>query len=460
MHGSLFWKLVAAFGVVIMVGVGGALLLAGLTTEAEFRRYAHGSNAIQWEETVAELAAYYAAHGSWDGVEAAQPGSRGQGQGRGAGGGGSGPPLRLADADGRVQFSRPDSGNEVGRTVGATELEAGWPILVDGRRVGTLLPGGEGLTAEQQDFLTRTRWALALSGGGALVVALVLGGLLARGIARPLGRLAAASQAVAGGDLTVRVPIASRDEIGRLSAAFNRMAADLEQAEEARRQQAADIAHELRTPLTVVQGHLEAFADGVFPADLEHLNPALEQVQLLGRLVEDLRTLSLADAGRLTLTAVFTDVREWVERTVAGFHSAAAARGVGLAVEGSEGLDARWVEMDVERMTQVLGNLLDNGLRHTPPGGRITVALALQKGAVVVSVTDGGPGVPTEHLAHLFERFWRGDPSRSRRTGGSGLGLAIAQRIVEAHGGRMWAENAPPDGLRVSFSLPTSPSSR
>ncbi len=457
MRGSLFWKLVAAFGVVILVGVGGALLLAGLTTEAEFRRYAHGSDATRWEETVTDLAAHYATHGSWDGVEAALPGGRGQGQGRGAS---SGPALRLADADGRILFSRPDSGNGAGEMASEAELEAGWPILVDGRQVGVLLPGGEGLTVEQQDFLTRTRRALVLSGGGALIVALVLGGLLARGITRPLGRLASASQAVAEGDLSVRVPVSSRDEIGRLSTAFNRMAADLERAEEARRQQAADIAHELRTPLTVVQGHLEAFADGIFPADPEHLDPALEQARLLGRLVEDLRTLSLADAGRLSLNPALIDVREWVKRTVAGFQSVAAERGVELVVEGNAALEAPRVEMDAGRMAQVLGNLLDNGLRHTPSGGRIAVALERKRDAVIISVTDGGPGMPTEHLPHLFERFWRGDPSRSRRTGGSGLGLAIARRIVEAHGGHMWAENAPPGGLQVSFSLPADPSRR
>jgi two-component system sensor histidine kinase BaeS len=232
------------------------------------------------------------------------------------------------------------------------------------------------------------------------------------------------------------------------------MAADLARAEEARRQQTADIAHELRTPLTVIQGQLEALADGIFPADAEHLEPVLEQTRLLNRLVEDLRTLSLADAGQLALSSVPVDVGEWVGGVVAGFRAVAAGRDVTLNLEVGDGLPE--VKVDPGRMAQVVGNLLDNALRHTPEGGQIAVRAARRGGDVVITVADTGPGVPPEHLPHLFERFWRGEPSRSRRTGGSGLGLAIARRIVEAHDGRIWAENIPTGGLRVGFFLPAT----
>jgi signal transduction histidine kinase len=446
MRGSLFWKLMAAFAVVILIGVGGALLLAGRTTEVEFRRYAGGGDAGRWEEAVVELADYYAARGSWDGAEAVL--SRERGRGRGTGGG---PPLRLVDADGRIVASQ--TGVDVGKAVAAEELEAGLPIVVDGERVGTLLlPGGEWLTLEQQAFLGRMRVALAVSGGAALVVALVLGALLVRSVTRPLRHLSAASRSIAAGELGTRVPVRSRDEVGQLAAAFNRMAADLARAEEARRQQAADIAHELRTPLTVIQGHLEALADGIFPADPGNLAPALEQARLLARLVEDLRTLSLADAGRLALAPVPTDVGRWAAGVVAGFRAVAADREIALGLEIADDLPG--VRMDPQRMAQALGNLLGNALRHTPGGGQVTVHVARGDGGVVVSVTDTGPGVPLDHLPYLFERFWRGDRSRSRRTGGSGLGLAIARRIVEAHGGRIWAEVVAGGGLRVSLSLP------
>ena len=445
MRSSLFWKLMTAFTVVIMIGIGGALLLAGRTTEVEFRRYAHGGDMSRREGMVADLADYYATRGSWEGVETVL--EREHGRGHSAGG----PPLRLTGADGRIVADQ--TGADIGKMVSAEELEAGLPIIVDGKRVGTLLmPGGEWLTVEQQAFLRRMRVVLTISGGAALVVALVLGALLVRSITRPLQQLANASRAIAAGDLSVRVPVRSRDEIGQLAAAFNQMTADLARAEEARRQQAADIAHELRTPLTVIQGHLEALADGIFPADSEHLEPVLEQARLLARLVEDLRMLSLADAGRLALAPVLTDVGEWAAGVVAGFRSVAADRGITLDLKTADGLPS--VRMDPERMAQVLGNLLDNGLRHTPAGGRVAVNVAHRDGEVTVTVTDTGPGVPPEHLPHLFERFWRGDPSRSRRTGGSGLGLAIARRIVEVHGGRIWAENVPEGGLRVGFCLP------
>ncbi len=444
MRGSLFWKLMVAFAVVILIGIGGALVLAGRVAEVEFRRYAGSEN--RWRDTVSDLADYYAAHGSWDGVDSVL--SRGRGRGQGQSGG---PPVRLADADGRIVFDQADDG--VGQVARNAELAAGLPVVVDGERVGTLLPPATGeLTEEQETFLRRLVVAFTVSGGAALAVALVLGALLVRGITRPLAQLTAASRAVASGDLGARVPARSRDEVGQLASAFNQMAADLARAEEARRQQAADIAHELRTPLTVIQGQMEALADGIFPADAEHLEPVLAQTQLLNRLVEDLRTLSLADAGQLTLSPIAVDVGEWVAGVASGFQAVAAERGVALSL--GIAADLPQVKIDPGRMSQVLGNVLDNALRHTPEGGKVAIRAARQGGDVAITVSDTGPGVPPEHLFHLFVRFWRGDPSRSRRTGGSGLGLAIARRIVEAHGGRMWAENVPTGGLRIGFSLP------
>jgi signal transduction histidine kinase len=441
---SLFWKLMAVFAVVILIGIGGALAMAGGVAEVEFRRYAGSEN--RWQDTVSELADYYAAHGSWDGVDGAL--SRGRGRGQGQSGG---PPVRLADADGHIVFDR--EGDSAGQAATSAELAAGLPIVVDGRQVGTLLPPVTGeLTEDQETFLHRLVIAFTISGVAALAVALALGALLVRTITRPLAQLTAASRAIASGDLDARVPARSRDEVGQLASAFNHMAADLARAEEARRQQAADIAHELRTPLTVIQGQMEALADGIFPADAVHLEPVLAQTHLLNRLVEDLRTLSLADAGRLTLSPIVVDVGEWVADVVSGFRAVAAGRNIALHLTVADGLPD--IEIDPGRMSQVLGNVLDNALRHTPKGGQVAIRAARLGGDIAVTVTDTGSGVPPEHLPHLFERFWRGDPSRSRRTGGSGLGLAIARRIVEAHGGRMWAENAPTGGLRIGFSLP------
>jgi signal transduction histidine kinase len=446
---GLFWKLVGAFALVILIGVGGALFAAARTTEAEFRRFAHSGEAARWETLTAELIDYYDTRGSWEGVAAIL--ARGQGQGRGAGG----PRVVVADSERRVVADQ--TGGEIGRRVDEQQLATGIPITLSGARIGTLLTTESVLTAEEQSFLDRTRAVLTISGAAALGVALAMGALLARSITHPLRQLVTASHAVAAGDLRARVPVRSGDEVGELAAAFNRMASELDEAERARQQQAADIAHELRTPLTVIQGQLEALADGIFPADPEHLAPALRQAQVLGLLIEDLRTLSLADAGRLPLHRVPTDLHEWAIGVVQGFGPAAAERRIRLHTEVAQELPM--VSIDRERMAQVLGNLLSNALRHTPEGDRITLRIGHQEqdGNVVVSLSDTGPGVPPEQLARIFERFWRGEPSRSRRTGGSGLGLSIARRIVEAHGGRIWAENVTGGGLRVIFALPGVP---
>jgi signal transduction histidine kinase len=444
MRSSLFWKLMTAFSIVILVGIGGTLVIAGKVAEVEFRRYAGSEN--RWQETVSELGDYYAANGNWSGV--AEVLARGRGRGQGKEGG---PPVRLADSTGDIVFAQDDA--NIGQRATDAELSAGLPIVVDGERVGTLLPPATGtLTEEQEGFLDRLIVAFTIAGGAALAVALVLGALLVQGITRPLAQLTAASRAVASGALETRVDVRSRDEVEQLATAFNQMAADLARAEEARRQQAADIAHELRTPLTVIQGQMEALADGIFPADAEHLVLVLTQTHLLARLVEDLRTLSLADAGQLTLSPTPVDIGEWLAGIASGFRAVASEQGVSLHLETED--DLPLLEIDPGRMSQVLGNALDNALRHTPKGGQVAIRAGRQASDVVITVTDTGPGVMPEHLPHLFERFWRGDPSRSRRTGGSGLGLAIAQRIVEAHGGRIWAENVPDSGLQISFSLP------
>jgi two-component system sensor histidine kinase BaeS len=447
MQSSLFWKLMAVFTIVILIGIGGALLLAGRTTAVEFRRYARASdNESRWEETAADLAGYYAAHGSWDGVASLL--RHGQGYGRGAG---TGPPLRLADAAGRLVADQ--TGGEVGQTASAGELEAGLPILVDGERVGTLLmPGGEWLTIEQESFLEQMRVTLIVSGGVALVVVLVLGALLVRSITRPLQQLTDASRTIAAGNLDTRVSVRSRDEVGQLAAAFNQMAANLARAEKARRNQTADVAHELRTPLTVIQGALEAMLDGVYPTDRENLQAALAQTCTLSRLVEDLRLLTLADDGQLYLHTAPLDLGPFLREMVETYRIQTRERGVDLALETPPSLPL--VEADRDRLAQVMGNLLSNALRYVPEEGHVTVCAEAQGREVIVTVADDGPGIPPENLLHLFERFWRGDRARRRATGGSGLGLTIAHSLVEAHGGRLWAESVEGEGSTFAFALP------
>jgi two-component system OmpR family sensor kinase/two-component system sensor histidine kinase BaeS len=308
-------------------------------------------------------------------------------------------------------------------------------------------------TAEQS-FLDRVNRAVWMAGLAAGFVALLLGFVVFRSITAPLNRLTRAAHGVATGDLAQRVQINSGDEIADLGAAFNSMAENLQRGEQIRREMTADIAHELRTPLSVIQGNLEAVLDGVYPADAEHIQPALDQAQLLARLVEDLRTLALAEAGQLSLDRQPTDATALVKRVVASFEPKAADKRVTLTVDAPPSPPP--VHADGQRIAQVLTNLLGNALRYTPEGGRVDARLQTESRSVLIAISDTGPGISTQDRPHIFDRFYRADKSRSREGGGSGLGLAIARSIVEAHGGRIWAESKTGQGTTITFTLPIS----
>ena len=449
---SLFWKGMLAFLAVIVVAVGTVALLAGHATEAEFRRYTLAREGA-YERLVDNLAGYYATHGSWDGVQEAFFDTTGQGHG--AGGRGAHADSFLTDGEGMV-IAGPAAA--IGSQVSAAELEASIPVTVDGQAVAYLVPSDKAiqslpLDSPQAAFLDRVQSSIWIAALVALAAALLIGGLLFRSIVSPLRQLSTASGAIATGDLSARAPVHGRDEVAQLAASFNHMAQSLAQAEEARRNQTADVAHELRTPLAVLQGTLEAMLDGVYPADRQNLEATLAQVQTLTRLVNDLQLLALADAGQLHLYTAPLDLLPLLRQSVEIHRTHAQEQSIELLLDVPQTLPQ--VTADRERLAQVLGNLLNNGLRYVPRGGRIVVRAAVQGNEVVVSVADNGPGVQAEEMEHLFERFWRSDPARQRATGGSGLGLAVARHIIAGHGGRIWAEQTPGGGLTVSFALAT-----
>ena len=284
-----------------------------------------------------------------------------------------------------------------------------------------------------------------VAGGVALVQAIRFAG----GVAGPLDELAAAAGRVETGDFGARVrvpPHGSRD-LRALTTAFNTMAARLEAEEDRRRRLLADLGHELRTPIAVIEGHLEAVLDGVYPADEAHLDPILDETRVLARLVEDLRTVSLAEAGSLTLHREPVDPGHLVADVVAALSQRAEARGATLGVDVEPALPE--LEVDPVRIHQVLSNLLDNAIRYTPAGGTVHVVARRHDGSVEVSVTDEGPGLSPDLRETLFDRF-----VKSPESPGSGLGLAIAKAIVEAHGGTIRAEAGSSGGTRIAFSLP------
>jgi signal transduction histidine kinase len=290
---------------------------------------------------------------------------------------------------------------------------------------------------------------LAVSAASA-TVAVVAGLLLARSIVRSVDRVRDASSRLAGGDLTVRAPESGPTEVADLASSFNEMAAGIERLFDARRELVAWASHDLRTPLANMQAMLEALEDGLVAP--ETTVPVLrQQVAVLSSLVDDLFELARIDAGALTLELRDALLQPVVESCLRGVEADARRRGIGLAASVPEEVSALCAPDKVER---VLFNLLTNALRHTPSDGSVAVRVERADREVHVSVEDTGEGLGEEARTRMFDRFWRGDPARSSR--GAGLGLAIARGLVEAHGGRIWAEDRPGGGARVSFTLPAA----
>lgn len=444
---SLTLKLSLAFLVVGLVGVLLLSILVSQQTQREFNDFI--DNRYQ-TEVVDTLAGYYKSNGSWSGVGAvvASDGSvDDDGQGMRI------IPMVLMDARGQVVVdARPPNMRGISGHDGNDPV----PVEVDGATVGfVIFPQLEGrinprVEAETK-FLEGVRRLITLSAIGAAAIALLLGIVLAQTITRPVRELTEATQAVAGGELGRQVAVQSKDELGELAAAFNQMSSDLLQGQQLRQQMTADIAHDLRTPLTVILGYTEALSDGKLPAEPEMLNAMHQQAQHLSRLVEDLRTLSLADAGQLSLHPQPVAPQGLLEQTAAAYGGQADARGVELAVLADQELPS--IDVDPDRLLQVLGNLLSNALRFTPTGGRVTLSAERNDGSVLLRVRDTGPGIAQEDLPHVFDRFYRADKARSA-DGASGLGLAIVRSLVEANGGRVTADSRPGEGATFTLSFP------
>jgi two-component system sensor histidine kinase BaeS len=466
-------RLILSFVLIVLLSVSLVVVIAryGASNEVQAFMFRGGMNSSTINQMVTSLEAYYSNYQSWQGVESLFNSSTGRGPGAGMGAGrgqsqgnagnggmGQGPRMRLADAQGKVLVDT--SGSAVG-ALSQSEIANAIALQSNGHTVGYLLPAGAAnFSPLEERFLVNRLSQAALTagliaGGVSLLVAL----FLAYRLIKPVRALTQAARRMASGDLSQRVAVQGKDELGVLGTTFNQMANSLQKAAESRRAMTADIAHELRTPLAVQRANLEALQDGIYPLTPENLESILEQNQMLTRLVDDLRTLALADAGELRLELVRTDLPRLVQRNVDRFTSQAAAHQVRLHCDLPDGCPA--ILMDALRIEQVLGNLISNALRHTPPGGTIDVQVGCQGGAsanlVEIEIRDSGEGIPAEALDHLFERFYRADTSRSRTAGGTGLGLAIARQLVEAHGGKLEAANHPQGGAVFKLSLPVTP---
>ncbi len=435
---KLTHKLTLAFLFVSLIAIGLAALFVWATTSTEFNKYVIDQRQAQFINTATD---YYRAHGNWRGVDVVlreqgllpplpQPGTRPPDP----------QPFALVDQDRTVIISGGEY--QAGQKIQRGVLEKGIGIEIGGVVVGTVLLTGQVpvRNAIEDKYLASVNQSLFIAAIGGALIALILGLLIARTLTRPTRELTAATRAMAQGDLHQQVPVRSRDEMGELAQAFNQMSADLSRATQLRQQMTADIAHDLRTPLTVIGGYVEALRDQVLLPTPERFDMIYSEVQHLQQLVEDLRTLSLADAGELRLNRKPIAPRTFLNQVAALFQHRADQQHITLSVDAADTLPT--INVDEGRLIQVLSNLIANALRYTPDGGHITLGALDRSGGVELIVRDDGAGIPVEALPHIFDRFYRADQSRQQTDGESGLGLAIARSIVEAHGGTITAMSA------------------
>ncbi|HAF47770.1 MAG TPA: hypothetical protein DCL08_00840 [Anaerolineaceae bacterium] len=450
---SMRWRLLGAFALVIIIALGTIAVVTRYTTKQEVQRFLGYGGQVGLENLADTLENYYADNGSWSGIGSAPDARSGRGQGqRGSGSAGIGNHL-LVDANGIVVYSPRDA--EIGQQVSSQQLSQSINLEVSGEVVGYLLPEGgipelpdnfEGLLIERVNRATLL--AALVSGGIAILLALILATL----ILKPVRDLTQAAKEMSAGDLSQRVDIQGKGEMTALGQTFNKMAQSLQEAEVRRRAMTADIAHELRNPLAIQRAHLEALQDGVYPLNSENLEPIAEQNQQLTRLVEDLRTLALADAGSLALNKRKIDLIEVCRDTVKRFEPQTMGKNIALDTDCQ--LERLWVEADKERLQQILDNLMQNAIRYTPEAGWIRLTLTNKGGVGVFKVYNNGPQLSGEALSRLFERFYRAEKARDRASGGTGLGLAIARQLAEAHGGSLDGSNHPEGGVVFTLTLP------
>ena len=461
----LWVRLTIAFVGVTLVGVAAVAWLANTAATDQFQQYLTRQELMNQDALLDELAVYYEQTGTWDNVASVLAGAgsamgpaMGPGMGAGMGAGWrrgatrGGASFALADAAGVIVY-----GENAGATLTDAERASAAAVTAGGATVGYLLvtsPGRGMLTQAQQAFLDQLRDNILLAALAASGLALLLGLLVSRALATPLGELALGARAFAARNWAYRVKPGGTQEVAEVAQAFNDMAESLQRGEAMRRDMVADIAHELRTPVAVIQGNLRAMLDGVYPLERAEIATIHDETLLLNRLIDDLRELALAEAGQLNLNLLTLDAAQVMRDTAERFAALADAHGVTLRVRGADA--APRVTADPDRLAQVLRNLLANAVRYTPAGGSVTLAATPAGSAVELSVTDTGAGMAPADLERVFDRFYRGDKSRSRGSGGTGLGLAIAKSLVEAMGGRIGAESTPGQGSRFWFTLPLS----
>jgi len=453
---SLKNKLILAFSLVAIISIASMVIYANLDSERQLNNYLKQGGMYGLGNLVERLENYYETEGTWEGVSIAintgQGGNRGNSQRRNN-------HVALITTDLQVIKSEID-GFPVGKTLQNREL-ANSLVLNDtsGNVIGYLVvENPSNVTINDiSPFISRLRKIIVVSGIAAALAAIILAILISNQLLKPVKALTAASGKLSAGDLSTRVMVKGKDELADLGRTFNQMAANLEAAEERKKALTADIAHELRTPLAVQRAQIEAMMDGILPLDQENLKIVVEQENLLTRMVEDLRLLAMADAGELKLEMQEIQVDILVSRVVGQYRGQANKEGTTIDLTMMGGTKGKTITADPDRLTQILNNLIANGLRYGRKGGQIEVKVKAVDHGMQFSVRDDGQGIPDSALPHLFERFYRHEKARSRESGGTGLGLAISKKLAVIMGGDLTAANDPRGGAIFTLVLPDHP---
>jgi signal transduction histidine kinase len=464
---SLFWKMVLAFLLVAITTAGLVALFIRMTSAD---RLASLILDQQRAGLKSSLANYYAAQNSWSGIAQnwgeirshtaatvfpASP-DRPANTDRG---GGPGTDRRrffgLIDAQGTV-LVQIDSNFPEGSTMPPETMRTAEAVQSNGKTVGYIIsrPFPLLFNPEEALFLRRTTEALLFAVIGAMLVAFIIGAILARTLIRPVRSLTQAADAMASGHLGQQVQVKSKDEIGQLANAFNAMSQQVARSNQLRQQMTADIAHDLRTPLTVIGGYVESMRDGVLQATPERLSLIYTEIERLQNLVGDLKMLSQADAGELALHKQWLDPQALLVRAAAPFQHRAEKQNIQLTVDAPTDLPE--IHVDEARMMQVFSNLLTNAMRYTPEGGTIQLAAKTIDGKVELQVVDNGTGIQAEDMPYIFDRFYRADKSRTTDGGESGLGLAIVKALVEVQGGTVRAQSTQGQGTTILVDFPSN----
>lgn len=365
-------------------------------------------------------------------------------------------PFILTSPTGEILDTSPGPGGpKPGSAIDMSEVKKGIPLEVDQEIVGWLVPAPfQGpRNNPQKDFLKTVQQGLIISSIVTLLIALTLGGLLIQSFTRPIRKLASATEKVAGGDLGYQVDIQARDELGKLAASFNAMSTDLEKADLARKQMTADIAHDLRTPLTILHGYTEVLSEGKMDGNPEIFETMHHQARHLSYLIDDLKTLSLLDSEELTFQIQNIDPTLVLQQIEAAFSPLAAEKGIQLTLAKDQILPR--VNLDPDRLTQILGNLINNALQVLTSGGKIGITARQTDNILLLEVNDDGPGISAENLPLIFNRSFRTDESRAS-TGSSGLGLTITKKLVEAQDGTISVMSVPGKGTTFQVRFPTA----